>query len=283
MTEGIRYPGERLPRLLRRAYRLIALALASRSPMLVPAALGLTASRRVELRIGGAIYSLGSRPLSELWLDLGILWEVCLAEVYPIPADSPLAIVDIGAHRGHFTVWAARRRVDAEIHAYEPDAANANECEAAVRRAGLAGRVVVHREAVAARDGLGRFRRAARSDAGSLADLGSIATGASARSKANSSVTTVGLATVLARCRTSTVFLKMDAEGAEHEAFAALASDAPVAAGRIAAAALEWHPPDANDVDVRRSLAALGFEVRFRPLRIGNGIVHAHRPDIPTS
>lgn len=264
MTVGIRYPGELLPRPFRRLFRLIDLALAARQPMLLPAALGLAAAPRVELSLDGVRYSLRTRPVRELHLDLGIVWEVCRARVYPIPMDPELTIIDAGAHRGHFTLWAAARRPDARIEAYEPDDANTAELAASIARNGLAPRVAVHREAIAAGDGVRTFRRGHRSDAGRLADGGTV------------TVRAVGLRTVLERCPPGPVFMKMDAEGAEHEAFAALAAT-PSAADRIVAIALEWHPPTRREIDVRLSLGALGFAVRMRELRAGNAIVHAER------
>lgn len=264
MTAGIRYPGERLPRPVRRLARLLDLAVAARAPMLVPTALGLTAAPRVEFRLDGVRYALATRPVSELRIDLGILWEVCLARVYPIPADDDLSILDIGAHRGHFTVWAATRRPDAEIHAYEPAETNARELVAAVERNGCAGRVVVRREAVAGSDGPRPFRAGMRSDAGRLDPDG------------GAPIPAVALATALARCRPGPVFIKMDAEGSEHEAFAALAA-APEAARRIVGVAMEWHPSPSSAPDVRDSLTSLGFEVQFRQLRAGFALIRAWR------
>lgn len=263
---AIPYPGDSLPAALRRPFRLLGLLAVTRQWRIVPAALGLPiVPERLELRLGPARYALRTRPASELRIDLGILWEIAIARVYPLPdVAGPLAVVDIGAHRGHFVVWAASHRPGAEIHAYEPDEGNADELEEAVRRAGLMDRVTVHREAVAARDGTRAFRPAARSDAGGLADGGR-------------PVPAVSLATAIARCRAERVLLKVDAEGAEHEAFAALASGDMSPARRIVGAVVEWHSPAAGETDVRRSLAALGFELRSRMLGIGNGIVHAWR------
>lgn len=262
----ISYPGDSLPAALRRPFRLLGLLARTRQWLIVPAALGMpNVPERLELRLGPARYRLRTRPVRELWIDLGILWELAIARVYPLPdVAGPLAIVDIGAHRGHFVVWAASHRPEAEFHAYEPDDANADELEETVRRGGLTERVVVHREAVAAGDGTRSFRPAARSDAGGLGEGGR-------------PVAAVSLATVLARCREERVFLKVDAEGAEHEAFAALASGDISPARRIVGAVVEWHPPAPGEDDVRRSLAALGLEPRSRMLGIGNGIVHAWR------
>lgn len=267
MTPAIRYAADRVPAPLRRAFRLAALLRATRSWLLVPAALGLPVPGRIDLRLDGVRYRLLTRPVAELRIDLGILWEVALAQVYPLPAgDDDLAIVDIGAHRGHFTLWAAARRPHAELHAYEPDEGNAARLAVTLRDS--VGRCTLHREAVAAEDGTRSFSAPGRSDSGSLAPQGR-------------SVAAVGMRTVLARCAPPRVFVKMDAEGAEHEAFAALVAHGPDAARRIVAVALEWHPPRAGEVDVRRSLGALGFEVAFRELGIGNGIVHARRPGDP--
>jgi FkbM family methyltransferase len=263
--DSIAYPGDSLPAPIRRPFRLLGLIALTRAWRLLPAALGLPGPDRLELRLGRSRYSLRTRPLRELWIDLGILWELGVARVYPLPEpDGPLTIVDVGAHRGHFVVWAAARLDRAEVHAYEPDEGNAAELERAIALNGLSARVTVHREAVAAGEGVRRFRSDPRSDAGHLAAEGR-------------PVPAVGLATVLSRCRTERVYLKVDAEGAEHEAFAALALEGPEAARRIVAVALEWHPPAPNETDVRRSLEALGFEVRSRMLGIGNGIVHARR------
>ncbi|HUG56103.1 MAG TPA: FkbM family methyltransferase, partial [Candidatus Limnocylindrales bacterium] len=259
----ISYPGGRLPAPIRRPFRLLGLLALTRSWRLLPAALGMPGPERIGLSLGGSRYSLRTRPLRELWIDLGILWELAVAGVYPLPdTDEQISIVDVGAHRGHFVVWATARLPGAEIHAYEPDDANAAELERAVVLNRCSERVTLHREAVAAREGTRRFMSDPRSDAGHLATEGR-------------AVPAVGLGTVISRCRTPRVYLKVDAEGAEHEAFAALGADAPEAARRIVAVALEWHPPVSGETDVRRSLEALGFEVRSRMLGIGNGIVHA--------
>lgn len=132
--------------------------------------------------------------------------EVWQEGVYRLdPADvAGQTVVDVGAHVGLFTLWAAHHGAH-HVHAYEPAQDNADRLRAHLAAAGLADRVTVHPVAVGAAgggvlspppDGNSGGRRLVDDDAGEP-------------------VPTVTLAEVVATAGHVGV-LKIDAEGSEY-------------------------------------------------------------------
>jgi FkbM family methyltransferase len=160
-------------------------------------------------------------------------------------------IVDVGAHVGAFTTWAAWRAPHARILAIEPEPRNFADLEANVRRNGLADRATLVNAAVAATGGERLLDVPAHRD---HASLGGSAGGRSAR------VRTVDLAGALAAEGIERVsLLKMDCEGAEWDVLERLPDDLWPRLDRIV---LEVHAgPDRRVDDMGSLLGRAGYRV----------------------
>ena len=151
-----------------------------------------------------------------VFLFLEIFANRCYSRLAPARASGP--IVDIGANIGAFTLEAAVRYPDVLIHAYEPDPVSRNVLRKNVSANGLAGRVTIWPDAVAASDGMLEFHQSGAS----------LESGAHASGGPGIRVPSVSLATVIERLGGPAGLMKIDAEGAEVEMLEA-ASIAPAA------------------------------------------------------
>lgn len=159
--------------------------------------------------------------------DAEVLDEVWRSNDYRIgPAGFHGAVVvDVGANVGAFTVLAAQ--AGAFVHAYEPCPANRARLEHHVGLNGVADRVTIHPEAVAAKTG-GMVWITGDGGAAHIADTGETA------------VETVALTDILTGLG-QVAMLKHDAEGAEWDIFEPVT--AHLLHEHVARIALEWHGP----------------------------------------
>jgi FkbM family methyltransferase len=123
-------------------------------------------SSRSRLRPRGAGGRLGERRLAARTREgftletaannLSPIVEVFRNGVYALPLDwtSLRTIVDLGAHVGSFSVWAAGRAPAATILALEPEPRNFEDLVRNIERNGLAGRVTPIHAAAGAGDGI---------------------------------------------------------------------------------------------------------------------------------
>jgi FkbM family methyltransferase len=187
-------------------------------------------------------------------VDAGGLLSVNVDRDYEVPGvdwDGLKAIVDIGAHVGTFTVWAAARSPRARILAVEPNPETFAFLEKNIRDNGLQDRVIAVNAAVGAEPGAATLElvehslgtRLARGGAGTVA------------------VTVQTVPSLLAGAGMREVdLLKIDCEGMEYEVFEALDSDQ---LSRLAAIACEYHPEPGHSVaDLDALLRTSGFKVQ---------------------
>jgi FkbM family methyltransferase len=209
----------------------------------------------------------GSRMLARV-VDSGGLLSVHADRDYDVPGINwrdVRTIVDIGAHIGSFTVWAARRAPDARCLAVEPNPATFRLLGENVRANGLGERVILVNAAVAGKAGTGSLElvehslgtRLARNDGGEVSvDV----------------VTLDAVANVAGMERIDV--LKIDCEGMEYELFGSIGPERLAGIGVIAC---EYHPVPGHDIsELDGVLTASGFEVRHpnKPL----GVLWATRP-----
>src|SRR5947209_5393760 len=80
--------------------------------------LGLARGETVQYRLkGGLVFSLSTAPRDRP--SIMSLEEIFGQQVYPVPAEGDLCIIDAGAHVGLFSLFAAERNRRARIFAYE--------------------------------------------------------------------------------------------------------------------------------------------------------------------
>jgi FkbM family methyltransferase len=194
------------------------------------------------LALGGVDYPFDLRLRSGLAIaaedrhDVATAWVVFFRREYRVPRGAR-AVLDVGANLGAFSLWAARRAPAARIVAVEPFPATFARLAASVHRNGLADRVVCRELGVAATAGTRAMSGAAPSPARSLAPLDGHEPPAAAR------VAVVSFAELVADAcaRLGAEYLdyvKVDVEGAEHEA---LLAAAPAALAPVRALGLEYH------------------------------------------
>jgi len=185
------------------------------------------------------------RLLVEDAADLAAVEEVLLGEEYDIPSlDDVEVIVDLGSHIGTSIAFFRARYPEARIYGFEPDPATFAKLEA--NTAGLAG-VTVRQLAVAGAVGESVLYASPYSLASSL-----VASDSDRRAVAVRTVTLERLVDDLAVRRID--LLKLDVEGAEHDALAGAGLDA------VRAIVGELHP---RLTDPEHVLALLGgFDVR---------------------
>jgi len=202
----------------------------------------------------------GSRVSSRI-ADAGGLLSVHVDRDYDIPGfdwANANTIVDIGAHVGSFTVWAALRSPNAELLAVEPNPQTFRFLESNVRRNGLEGRITLHNVAVGEVRGRGRLEfvehslgtRIARDGAGDL------------------TTEIVTVADLLAQPGFETTdLLKIDCEGMEYALFEAIQ---PEVLRRIKAVACEYHPqPNRSVRELVSALDSAGFKVKHPVSALG--------------
>ena len=187
-------------------------------------------------------------------VDAGGLLSVNVDREYDIPGfdwASTHTIVDIGAHVGTFTVWAAMRAPGARVLAVEPNPETFPLLERNIRDNGLHGRVTAIHAAVGAAPGTGTLElvehslgtRLARTDDGAI------------------KVRIETVPALLAQAAMDDVdLLKIDCEGMEYEALAAMG---PGQLSQVKVVACEYHPePDHDVTELDSILAAAGFRVQ---------------------
>lgn len=202
--------------------------------------------------------------------------EVFAYAEYELPVDwSKLRrIVDVGAHVGSFTTWAAWRAPSATILAVEPEPANFADLSANVARNGLSQRVECVNGAVAAGSGTIELHVPLYRESGSaLATRGTVVT-----------VQAVTLTELLDRSSGQVGLLKIDCEGAEWPVVEALP---PEYWGKVDAIVMECHTRGGRSLEEMQALLGeRGFDVEIQsrgpasvPWFDEVGVLWAHRPD----
>jgi FkbM family methyltransferase len=193
--------------------------------------------------------------------DSGGLLSVHADRDYDVPnLDWPslASVVDVGAHVGTFTVWAARRAPKARILAVEPNPRTFALLQQNIRDNGLENRVTAVNAAVAGEEGSGTLElvdhslgtRLARAAPGSVA------------------VELVTIESLLAKAAMDNVdMLKIDCEGMEYEVFGSMSRRQ---LSRIAMVACEYHPEPGHAVaELDALLERAGFRVERPRLELG--------------
>src|SRR5437588_2561781 len=194
-------------------------------------------------------------------VDAGGLLSVNVDREYDIPGfdwASTHTIVDIGAHVGTFTVWAAMRAPGARVLAVEPNPETFPLLERNIRDNGLHGRVTAIHAAVGAAPGTGTLElvehslgtRLARTDDGAI------------------KVRIETVPALLAQAAMDDVdLLKIDCEGMEYEVFESIDSQQLL---RLGAIACEYHPRPGRKVDQLDALfKSAGFNVQRPDAALG--------------
>lgn len=92
------------------------------------------------------------------WIMLNGVWEEACTEIFCQLVQPGMTVVEIGANIGYFTLLAAERvGPSGRVHAFEPDPANYELLRDNVEVNGFGGRVTLHREAIADREGRATF------------------------------------------------------------------------------------------------------------------------------
>jgi FkbM family methyltransferase len=181
---------------------------------------------------------------------------------YDVPVDweSLQLIVDVGAHVGAFTCWAAVRAPAARIVSFEPEPRNYADLVANVSRNELGPRVSTVNAAVGSTDGVVELRIPVHRDTtSSAATEGRLTTVPSVDFKRFLAVDAEGRVDLL----------KMDCEGAEWEVLGSLD---PAAWERIGCLVLECHAgADRTIEDMIELLEGAGFEVSILE-RLSSGV-----------
>lgn len=223
---------------------------------------------RVDLRDGTSLTAPADEPLlflfREIWVDRSYDPAAALG-------SGPCTIVDIGAHVGLFSVWAAARCPQARIVAVEASPRAARYLRANVARNHL-GQVTVVEAACG-----GSRRRAVLHKRGAemMSSLYAERIGGTSDGVEVDVITLedVFRANGVERCD----LLKLDCEGAEYEIV--LGAD-PATLGRVQRVVMECHRGGAaTPLDLERHLTASGFDVRRTPSIDGiHEYLYATRP-----
>ena len=202
--------------------------------------------------------------------DIRVLNEVWSDRVYEPNADFSVrdgwTVLDLGAHKGSFTVRAALAGPKTRVYAVEPEPENLRYLNANIALNRLQN-VVVHAAAVSAEPGEALLYVAGRGS-GTNSLLRGLVKGDTGVSVA---VATIRLDDLLERAGGQVDLMKMDVEGAE---YAVLHTVSSTALRRIHRIVLEYHDVaglDAEAVrdDLQRHLQGNGFEcaaAKDRPL-----------------
>lgn len=194
----------------------------------------------------------GSRIRSRI-VDGGALLSVHVDRDYDVPGvdwSAARAIIDIGAHVGAFTVWAARRAPNARLAAVEPNPETFELLVRNIRDNGLKDRVTAVNAAVGGEPGTGYLERTSHSLGTRIARSGT----------GPVRVRVQALVGLMAEARMDTVdVLKIDCEGMEYDALEAMGPDNLQA---IRTLACEYHPEPGRGVqELDRLLHLAGFMV----------------------
>lgn len=171
--------------------------------------------------------------------DIGIVNEVFLARAYePTEAFSirpGWTVIDAGANKGVFTVYAAHAHPSTVVHAVEPVPENVGFLQRNISLNKLRN-VIVHRCALAGHSGTERICLTSKPDAHSFfAPVGS------AQQTGSIVVQTVTLDELVDRAGGSVDLLKMDIEGAEYQV---LRNASPATLWSIRKVVMECHGTD---------------------------------------
>ncbi len=175
------------------------------------------------------------------------------------------SIVDIGAHVGSFSIWAAARAKQAQFVAVEPNPQTFQRLVANIRANNLQDRVRTVNAAVGTEEGTGQLVLLEHSLGTRLARTGG----------GDAAVRVETLSSLLAQARMTEVdMMKVDCEGMEYEIFAAMPQSRLESIGSIAC---EYHPePGHHPGELDAILRRAGFAVR-RP-DAPMGVLWATRP-----
>jgi FkbM family methyltransferase len=181
--------------------------------------------------IVGRPFSVDRAIINEEWLDrcyepndVGIPWDW----------NACRTIVDVGAHTGTFTLYAAAHAPNARILAFEPEASNAAMLRRNIAENRLEQRVETVEAAISDHDGTATFHVTFEQSGSGGHSLYKYA-----KTDTEVTVPLVSLASIFARPGFATIdFLKLDCEGAEYDALYGL-SDNQLSSIRFIA--MEYH------------------------------------------
>lgn len=167
-------------------------------------------------------------------------------------------IVDIGAHVGSFTIWAALRSPNATLLAVEPNPETFAFLSQNLRDNALEGRVKAVNVALGSAPRVGSLEFVEHS----------LGTRLAANGKGQVSVEVQNIEALLTDAGMDQVdILKMDCEGAEYEVFAAMSLDR---LRRVQAIGCEYHPaPEHNVSELDAILRSAGFTVQRPDASLG--------------
>ena len=194
-------------------------------------------------------------------VDAGGLLSVNVDRDYDVPGldwATLRTIVDVGAHVGSFTVWAAMRSPRARILAIEPNPETFAFLEQNVRDNGLQERVVAVNAAVGPQSGAGTLELVEHSLGTRIARAGD--------GKVKVRIQTIPSLLVEAGL-TDVDLLKMDCEGMEYDVLGTLS---PGQLSRFGVIACEYHPEPGHNVnELDDLLNASGFKVQRPEAALG--------------
>ncbi len=211
--------------------------------------------RRWLARRGGAITIVDRRTgvkvvtSVEAYHMFGETWYSGDYDVPTCPIREGDVVVDIGAHQGFFTCYAASR--GAEVYAFEPYPPSFLRLRENVDRNGFSDRVRAFQEAVSNHTSLMRMRCFNYLGGGSNTIVSSHVPHLQAEHSVN--VPTVDIATALERVPGRIRLCKLDCEGAELDIIRAI-----TAPERIDSFALEYHPYAYHLPDLVMTLTSWG-------------------------
>lgn len=178
--------------------------------------------------------------------------ETWYARDYDVP-ECPIrpgdTVIDIGAHQGFFTCYAASR--GAEVYAFEPYPPSFSRLTENVQRNGFSGRVRAFQEAVSDHTSVTRMRCFNYLGGGSNTIVRSHIPHLEADDIVN--VPTIDIAAALERVSGRIRLCKLDCEGAELDIVRAITTPA-----RIDSFALEYHPHAYHLPDLVMTLTSWG-------------------------
>ena len=193
--------------------------------------------------------------------DLGVFKEVFLEKAYAdgFPFHAPATVLDVGAHKGFFTLFASRGiAAGGRVVSVEPASSNVEALRRHLSLNGLEDKVQVLQAGVGAENGTAWLYSGAPENR-------SLYTRAGGNDPGGESVDVLSLEEVFRRAGLERVdFLKMDCEGAEYAALYA-APDALLA--KVRCLSLEFHDlgkPEATALELGRFLRTKGFRVTHR-------------------
>lgn len=218
-------------------------------------------------RVMGFKMSDGSRVRCRI-VDGGGLLSVHVDRDYELPGiewSKVRTIVDIGAHVGTFTIWAALRAPQARCLAVEPNPNSFRLLVDNIRRNGLQERVTAVNAAAGPRPGIGHLELIEHS----------LGTRLTRGGEGGLSVKVESIDNLLSENDLQNVdVFKIDCEGMEYEIFEAMSAERLRA---INAVMCEYHPVPGHDVaELDGILRAVGFVVG-RP-NSALGVLTATRP-----